>query len=142
VRAVLDTNVVVSGAMSPHGTCRQLLNLLTQYAFEICVDDRILAEYDDVLHRPELRIEPAEAEVVLELIEGASLLVTSAPLAADLPDPDDIAFLEVAHEVGAVLVTGNPRHFPKRACKGVTVLSPREFLDLLGRVAGGEALEG
>jgi hypothetical protein len=31
------------------------------------------------------------------------------------------------------LVTGNTRHYPKRLRGGVTVLSPREFLELLRR---------
>ena len=128
---VLDTNVVVSGATTSYGTCRQLLYLLTQYAFEVCIDDRILEEYDEVLHRLVLKIEPAEAAVVLELIDGAALHVVCVPTEADLPAPDDLPFLEVALEVSAILVTGNKRHFPKRACKGVRVLSPREFLDLL-----------
>ena len=131
MRAVLDTNVVVSGAMTPHGTCRQLVDLLAQYRIEVCVDGRIMAEYDEVLHRPELKIEPAEAAVVLKLIDGAALHVACGPLAADLPDPDDLPFLEVAFEADAVLVTGNKRHFPKRERQGVRVLSPREFLDLL-----------
>ena len=36
-------------------------------------------------------------------------------------------------EARAILVTGNPRHFPKRACKDVRVLSPAGLLDLLRR---------
>jgi len=47
------------------------------------------------------------------------------------PDPDDEPFLAVAEYTDAVLVTGNLKHFPAKACAGVQVLSPRGFLDHL-----------
>ena len=53
------------------------------------------------------------------------------PLDADLPDPDDLPFLEVAAEAHAVLVTGNKKHFPQKAAGAVQVVNPREFLDML-----------
>ena len=65
-----------------------------------------------------------------------SALVTSGEkihaLAADLdlPDPDDIPFLEVALTGRAdALVTGNARHF--HPSHGVTVVSPSGLLKLL-----------
>ena len=60
-------------------------------------------------------------------------LVTPVPLAVALPHPRDLPFLEVANQAGAVLVTGNLRHFPAKARAGVTVVGPRQFLDLLAQ---------
>lgn len=42
-------------------------------------------------------------------------------------------FLEIAAAARAILVTGNLRHFPKKACKDVRVLSPAGLLDHLRR---------
>ncbi len=67
------------------------------------------------------------------LLPIASERASPAPLRVHLPHASDLPFLEVAHEAGAVLVTGNPRHFPARARAGVAVLSPREFLTLVAR---------
>ena len=131
MKVVLDTNVIVSAAMTAHGTCGQIVDLLIDGMFEICADDRILDEYDTVLHRPELRIVPDDADIVLDLIRSVAELVAAAPLAVTLPDPKDLPFLEVAAAAEAILVTGNRRHFPKRMCKGVTVATPREFLEIL-----------
>jgi len=131
VRAVLDTNVVVSAAMTPHGVCARIIDLLTDDAFGICADDRILDEYQTVLCRPELKIVPADATEVLNLICSAMEMVPAYPLAVELPDPTDLPFLEVAASANALLVTGNMKHYPKRARAGVTVLTPREFLDML-----------
>ena len=49
MRVVLDTNVIVSAAMTTHGTCGQIVDLLAEGMFEICVDDRVLDEYDTPL---------------------------------------------------------------------------------------------
>ena len=135
MRVVLDTNVVVSGALTAHGACARVLDVLLGDAFEICADDRILSEYDSVLRRPELRMAARDVETVMELLSHVAVSVAAPPLAARLPDPDDLPFLEVAAAAGAILVTGNARHFPKAACKGVTVVSPKEFLELLRRLA-------
>jgi len=131
VKVVLDTNVIVSAAMTTYGTCGQIVDLLTDGMFEICADDRILNEYETVLRRPELRIVPDEAAIVLELIHSVVEPVAAVPLTVTLPDPKDLPFLEVATAADAILVTGNLRHFPKGACRGITVVSPKEFLGLL-----------
>jgi len=131
VRVVLDTNVLVSAAMTLRGICAQIVDLLADGAFDIYVDDRILDEYDDVLRRPELRIVPAEATLVLDLVRAVAQNVPAYPLPVTLPDPDDVPFLEVAASAAALLVTGNIRHFPDTDAVGVTVATPREFLDLL-----------
>jgi hypothetical protein len=59
-------------------------------------------------------------------------------LAHALPDPDDAPFLECARTAGVPLVTGNLRHFPKRVAKGVSVLTPAQFVASLQGQAGHE----
>jgi uncharacterized protein len=131
VRIVLDTNVIVSATMTTRGPSAQIVNLFVDGEFDLYVDDRLLDEYEAVLHRPELPILPDDAAVVLELIRAIAKPVAATPLAVSLPDAKDLAFLEVAVTAGAILVTGNLRHFPKKSCQNVTVVSPREFLELL-----------
>ena len=101
--------------------------------FHLCVDERILAEYESVLRRPRLNIPPASIDEVIAAVRLIAEPVAAVPLRADLPDENDLPFIEVAATVDAVLVTGNPRHFPKRACKGVVMVSPAEFLELVRR---------
>jgi putative PIN family toxin of toxin-antitoxin system len=133
VRVVLDTNVVVSAIMTAHGTCAQIIDLLADGAFELYADDRILAEYDSVLQRPQLRIVPEDAAVLLELIRSVADPVAAVPLPVQLPDPEDAPFLEVAAASGSLLVTGNARHYPRSSRAGVTVLTPMELLELIRR---------
>ena len=128
---MLDTNVLVSAVLTAHGTCARIVDMAADGAFDLYTDDRILAEYDGVLHRPELRIAPEDTGVILELIRSIADTVAAIPLPLQLPDPDDEAFLEVAAASGSILITGNTRHFPKNSRAEVSVTAPGEILELL-----------
>jgi uncharacterized protein len=131
VKVVLDTNVLVSGLLSPTGPPGRIVDLATSLRVTLVFDDRVLAEYHEVLARPRLRIAPAEAAAVLDLIEKEGLLVSAPPLGVELPDPDDLPFVEVAEAGGAAaLITGNARHFtPLHGTFSVPVLAPAAFLE-------------
>ena len=133
MRLVLDTNVLVSAVLTAHGTCARIVDLVADGALDLSVDDRILAEYTAVLQRPELRIVPEDAEILLELIRSVAHPVAGHPLPVRLPDPNDEAFLEVAAASDAILVTGNLRHYPRSSRGHVTVLTPAELLEVLRR---------
>jgi hypothetical protein len=54
-------------------------------------------------------------------------LVCAPPLSLELPDPDDLMFLEVAAgSRDGVLVSVNLRHFPEATRGSVHVLNPAE----------------
>lgn len=133
MRIVLDTNVLVSGLHNPNGTPGRIVDLLLQGRIQVLYDDRILAEYLDVLARPELAIDPSLAQAVVGYIRLAGERITALPMPADaLPDPDDLPFAEVAISgEGEALVTGNVKHFSGLKERGVIVLSPMQFLERL-----------
>ena len=54
MRIVLDTNVLVSGFLSPHGPPGAILRSILTGSITLCFDERILAEYRDVLMRAPL----------------------------------------------------------------------------------------
>ena len=69
------------------------------------------------------------AEVTRQLEANGERVATSASV-VQLPDADDLPFIDVALSGKAdALVTGNARHFPKGL--GVVVLSPRDLLQRL-----------
>jgi putative PIN family toxin of toxin-antitoxin system len=136
VRIVLDTNVVVSALLSPFGPPARILGLVMAGAVCCCVDARILAEYDDVMRRPRLSIDPAKADDVLEELRRSGLSVASVPLPRPLPDEDDDQFVEVGLAGGArCLVTGNGAHFPEDRCLGLPVLTPAECVEVVRRLS-------
>lgn len=130
MKVVLDTNVLVSALMTPTGPCASILALVLADVVTVCVDARILAEYAEALQRPRFKVHPELGSQLLDYLHHAAEPVLALPLADALPDPDDLAFLEVALAARAdYLVTGNARHFPQNARHGIAVLAPREFLD-------------
>jgi len=135
VRVVLDTNVLVSALMTPGGVCSRILRLVYDEALQVCIDERIIEEYESVLSRPRFRLDSEDINETIEMIRAYAETVTPMPLPVELPDPADLSFLEVAAEVAAeadaVLVTGNKRHFPVKARHGVKVLAPAELIELL-----------
>lgn len=132
MRIVMDTNVLVSGMLTPFGVCGEIVRVLTSGNLTLCVDSRILFEYEDVLRRPRLKIENRMIDVLMEYIERTSETHSTTPLSKSLPDPDDNQFLEIAVSANVdYLVTGNLKHFPRRSRCGIVVLPPRKFLDTL-----------
>ena len=130
MRLVVDTNVLVSGLLSPHGGPGTIVGLIVAGRVRLCADGRILAEYTDVLRRPKFSFPEETISALLELVRSSAELISSAPLPIRLPDPDDEPFLEVALAAMAdYLVTGNTNHFPSDLCLGVQVLTPRSFVD-------------
>lgn len=129
---VLDTNVVVSGILKPLGPSAAILRLVAEGTIQLAYDLRLISEYREVLSRPKFQLDKNHLEIFLGQVEQEGLLIPGKPLSFHLPDPDDEPFLEVALAArAAALVTGNQRHFPRRACGGVKILSPAGFLEFL-----------
>jgi predicted nucleic acid-binding protein len=129
-RAVFDTNVIVAGFLSPAGPPGRIVEWLRSGGVQAVLDDRIAAEYAEVLVRPAFHLPAAEVDIVLAAIRARAFWIEAAigQRARGLPDPDDAPFLECARTAGVPLVTGNLRHFPKPAAGGVRVLTPAQFV--------------
>ncbi len=129
MRIVLDTNVLVSGLLNPHGAPGRIVDLLTSGDLVLLHDDRIIAEYGQVLARPRFGFAGADVSALLGFIEWSGEAVVARPLNVVLPDPDDLSFLEVAAAGEAdALVSGNTRHFkPTRGKHPVKVYDPARF---------------
>ena len=129
---VLDTNVIVSGILKPYSKTAAILRLVADGAIQLAYDIRILSEYRDVLRRPKFNFAKENIEAFLDQVEQEGGLVLVKPLKTHLPHPDDESFLEVALSGGAkAIVTGNKRHFPRKDCQGVKIVSPVEFLEAM-----------
>ncbi len=135
MRVVIDTNVIVSGILNPHGSPGRIINLLLSEAITALYDDRILSEYREVLFRPAFGFSSSDVEVLLDFVESAGEHVSAELLSLILPDRNDLPFLEVASSGGAdALITGNIKHFrPRRGQHKVLVIAPADFLRRYGK---------
>lgn len=134
MRIVVDTNVLVSGLLSPHGPPGRIVDGLLSGELVPVFDERILREYALVKDRPRFRFDPAHVAAVLEQVERTGQHVDAPALPIALPDDADRAFLEVAwHGAVIALVTGNARHFPADCCGSVCVEPPSAFVERWAR---------
>ena len=133
--AVLDTNVIISAGINAGGVPAKLIfDWVIKGRVRAVTSPDVVAEYRQVVRRPRFlryKFPPFWLEV---LIEESLALQSPEPWLQPCPDPSDAPFLALAHTTGAWLVTGNMKHFPETARKGVTVLSPADYLaHLIGR---------
>ncbi len=137
MRIVLDTNVLVSGLLSPYGSPAEIVRLAGMGVLHLCYDARILAEYREVLSRPRFCFGQGHVDALLDQVVAGGHLVGALPLQSRLPDPDDEAFLAVALAGRArCMVTGHPRQYPTQSRGGTAVVSPAEFLELYNGESG------
>lgn len=129
MKIVVDTNVLVSGLLNPRGAPGRILDLLLAGHVSLLVDDRMQAEYHEVLRRGRFGFDARDVGALLAFIDATATHVHGTPLAKRLADEDDEPFLEaaIAGEADA-LVTGNVRHFPARLAQGIRIVSPATFV--------------
>ncbi len=130
MKIVLDTNVLVSGLLTPFGPSGKIVRMVSAGELILYIDARILSEYQKVLHRPKFKFNKDHISILLDFIKLYGQFVSSLPLKNRLPDPDDEPFLEVAI-AGKVrsLIIGNIVHYPPSSRKGIKIFSPSEFLE-------------
>lgn len=130
LRLVLDTNVVISGALKPASLQRTALLIALTKPARLYATEEILDEYAEVLARAELRIPRWMQLQTMQLIRNVSHMVTPGRTLAVCRDAEDDRFVECADAARAdYLITGNLRHFPKY-WKMTKVISARELVEL------------
>lgn len=134
MKAVLDTNVVISGLFFG-GAPRRLLDLVAEGGLELVLCASILDEY----HRTYERLATGHPALqtrnpVTDLLACATLVPDPGQEASITRDPDDDKFLLCARAAGAVVVSGDADLLVASGWEGVEVLTPRAFLDRLGAV--------
>jgi putative PIN family toxin of toxin-antitoxin system len=96
IRAVIDTNVLVSGLLSPAGNEALIVLAIQQGLLRPCFSADILEEYAEVLARPKFAFPPDEIEAMLAMFRGKGDLFQPEGSAPALPDPGDAKFLHCA----------------------------------------------
>jgi uncharacterized protein len=129
MKIVLDTNVLVSGLLTPYRSSGEIVRLVLTGVLIVQYDYRILLEYRDVLYRPKFQFDVQHVDILLTHIKQSGQLIYAVPLQKRLIDPDDEPFLEIAIAgQAACLITGNKKHFPNELQQDIKILSPSEFI--------------
>lgn len=136
LRVVLDTNVIVSGLISPKGPPAAILKALKAREFVLITSQAINEEVLEVMDRPRLRDKYGLAahmfDIAFILWEQAEL-ITNLPTVRAAKDPHDNKILAAAlGGLAHYLVTGDIKDLLSLGeHKGIRIINPRQFLDIL-----------
>jgi putative PIN family toxin of toxin-antitoxin system len=135
VRVVLDANVLVSALISTAGPPREIVDAWVEERCELIASPTLLDELRDVLARPRFR-RWVSLDVAAQFVDGLArdaVLVADPPAQPGLtPDPDDDYLIALVRAAQIDYVVSGDRHLRDVAEAVPPVLTPREFLALLG----------
>lgn len=133
MRAVLDTNVLISALISQLGASATLVLRWLDGEFDLVVSERLLAELSRALAHPKLqaRIGPADASAFIQLLRATSTVAADPGIAPPRSrDQGDEYLVALAESAAAILVSGDLDLLA--LAPGLPVLSPAAFLGRLG----------
>ena len=124
-KVVLDTNVLVSALWSEQGNPYRVLEMFLNDEIMLYYNTEIIEEYSEVLHRDRLGFSDEKVLGLLLEITEKGVLVDAPNSSIPFVDEDDRKNYDTAKASGAIVVTGNKKHYPNESM----ILSPAEFLD-------------
>jgi putative PIN family toxin of toxin-antitoxin system len=136
MRAVLDTNVIVSASLIRNGNEDRVLRAWLRGAFDLVLSPEILEEMGRALFYERIRerrwMPDPDVVEFLEALAAASVLVPGRRRVRASRDPDDDKFLAAALEARASFVVSGDRDLLAiRRFRSVRIVSPATFLRVL-----------
>lgn len=139
IKAVLDTNVVISGLLWT-GTPRKILHAADEERFFLFTSSELLEELAYVLHRPKFKAflarRGSDFKDVLAQIVRLARLVVPKPFSEIIvaQDPSDDMVLACAVTAAAdLIVTGDEHLLSLEEFRGIPIITPAAFLQRLGK---------
>jgi putative PIN family toxin of toxin-antitoxin system len=133
VRLVCDTNVLIAGLVAD-GLCRDIVKRrLSRH--ELFTSKVLLAELNEKL-RDKFGVDPDSVPFIKSYQERAMIVHPPALPASVCRDRDDDEVLAVAIAAkAAAIVTGDKDLLTLKTYGGIPILSPRQLVELLDRIA-------
>ena len=128
MKAILDTNVIVSGIFFG-GIPRKILECGQKKIFTNVISHEILDEYTEVVKRVAEQYSVKRAEIILDSIVAASDLTFSVLLKESVcVDPKDDKFIAAAMAAKVKIIVSGDKHLKDvSGWAGISVVSPSEF---------------
>lgn len=136
MRAVLDTNVIISATLVANGNEDRILRAWRGGLFELVLSPPILDEMGRALFYDKLRkarwMTEDEIVLLLQALAQESMLVPGRVRVEVCRDPEDNKFLEAAIEARArYVVTGDKDLLNLKAYRGIRIVRSPAFLRVL-----------
>ncbi len=139
---VLDTNVLISAILSPHGPSAQIIRLVLADEMNLAVSKDMLDEAYRFVRYPKIiklmkkhSVLPEDVDSVIERLSAVAVM-TSGALKLDVveDDPSDNMILACALESEADFIVSGDRHLTElKEYQGIMIFSPAAFLSFMQR---------
>ena len=124
LNVVLDTNIIISAAISKNGNPAKVMNMALEKSVQAYYSTEIMNEYKEVLSRPEFNFDSEKQKSFILGMKTAGIQIEPVASDVSMTDEDDRIFYDVAYTTGAILISGNTRHYPPDSF----VMTPTDFL--------------
>ncbi|MBZ0168243.1 PilT protein domain-containing protein [Candidatus Methylomirabilis lanthanidiphila] len=137
LRAVLDTNVIVSGVISDRGIPSRLLSAWRAREWDLVISPGILHEVQRVLSAPKIaRTYGLTRQDIVDLVQlfshRALLMTGTLAISPTARDADDDPILACAKEANAdYVVSGDDDLLTLERYEGIPIVSPAAFAAVL-----------
>jgi uncharacterized protein len=130
VKVVLDTNVLLAG-VATHGLCESVV-ALTLRDHKLLLSDYILSEFEEH-YVDKFKATTEQASAAAKTLRSQSQIVEPRSVLPDVCDDlDDLPVLGTAEAAQAeYLVTGDQGLLQIGNYKGTSIVTPRDFYDLI-----------
>ncbi len=137
-KIVIDTNIIVSALKSRNGFSYDLLSIIDDERFKVCISVPLIFEYEDAIKRnkSKMKLSKAEIDAVLDYIclvaKKRKIFYLWRPY---LKDPKDDMVLELAVESECdYIVSFNKKDYVGAEKFNLEVITPKEFLKIIGEI--------
>lgn len=139
LQIVVDTNVLLAGLRSSRGASYKLLTILNDERWQLNISTPLVLEYEEVLKRENVFL-GLSMEDIDDLVDGLCAIANKRdifflwrPMAKDA---DDDFLIDLAVESQAnFIVTYNQRDLQPAEIFDIMVVSPKQFLQIVGEIA-------
>lgn len=134
IRAVLDSNILVSAMIARGGPPHRIIRAWSEGAFELLVSPKLIAELAGVLARPKFQPQTGEgraAAYVAAITAGSIWIEDPENPPRTSPDPDDDYLIALAAAGGAEVIVSGDRHLLDLADPPIPVQTARAFAERL-----------
>lgn len=132
IRAVIDTNVIVSALINPGSKPGQIMKMVMDGQISPVVNNAIIKEYREVLGRKKFSF--SEDEIKAFLLFMGRFVFEHRDIRnfhKGIPKDDAVFVLAAAAGGADYIITGNIRHFPDKKYGSCDVVNPSDFLEML-----------
>ena len=113
INIVIDTNVIVSAALSPNGNPAKVIALIScMEELQVFYSSAILSEYKRVLAYKRLNINTELQDIIINTLQKFGILIEPPISTMPMADETDRMFYDTARASSSILITGNLKHYP------------------------------